>query len=369
VSDRSEHLLAKLWHRANGDRRQPEGFLEDALAAALSNPDVWPLLRNQLSGFDKLPGTCPVVSTQDANQNGRTDIRLSWPSGQSLVLELKVVEPPSVHQVNEYLKSDAYVAAVAKLPAHLDVAPDHADRFLGVITWKQLRDVVGSDTSLPVRQFHHLLNAMNVVVPRLTSRMLEGMVTSWDAWDVADAWIYRGMEAVQQIFAKHGFACGFQERAREHLRIEEAWRRYAWWIWPPPWKEDVKFGIIGGLFLGRPPSLPLLCGDLPDLSLFLHLNPNSPEARQLRSDGVWQTVAQHWANRSTPSQKREVAAEHSPQWELIRVRESSSGLLAAADQGKALIDWLRDRAEEWVQEGIVEKLKEIAPSGKSQAKS
>lgn len=115
---RAEHLLAKLWNRVQGGMLQKEGVLEDALAAALEAPGVWEKLHGHLKLPSEIPSVLPRVSTQEIVEEGRTDITLRWSNGYSLVLELKIDDPPGKDQIVRYLRSDSDVIAIARLPGH-----------------------------------------------------------------------------------------------------------------------------------------------------------------------------------------------------------------------------------------------------------
>src|SRR5690242_17423010 len=106
MTTRADDLLARAWRRAIGRQVASEGFLEDALAAALEHPVVWPALAGHLDWqLRDLPLIAPQVQTQNRGTFGRTDIELTWPgtAEPTLIFELKVQAPPELEQVQRYL--------------------------------------------------------------------------------------------------------------------------------------------------------------------------------------------------------------------------------------------------------------------------
>lgn len=356
MPDRAEKLIAALWRRATREIRQPEGFLEDALAAILEEPAIWAHLVDHLGWGNIVPRDPPRVSTQDIVADGRTDICLSWSDAPPLVLELKVTDAPRAAQVNTYLATGVRVAAIATYPALLRVTPEYSDRFLGVITWRRIRNLDWPGAPLVLRQLHHLLDHMEVAVPQLTLPALTGMVASASAWDTLDEWSYRSIRAVREVFAQAGMPCEQKDTPKGKVRIEYAHQRYAYWLWPPPWRTDA-FSFVAGLFLGRP--LETLCIDgVPDLMLTIHVQPESPLGQALRNDNLFRQAVMAWIEQDDQAELREYRPVDGV-WEIVRARASSVALLRAPDQGGALVAWMTACAQAWVQHGIVARLAEL----------
>jgi hypothetical protein len=236
MKERADNVLARAYWRATQGLLPREGFLEDALAAALEDAEVWARLVDYLGWGQLVPWEAPQVSTQDVVGDGRTDIRLTWPEVPPLVLELKVSDPPTVAQVTKYLEHGARVAAIATYPALLRVAPEHLGRFLGVIIWRRIRDLDWPGAPLILHQLHRLLDQMGVAVPQLTLPALTGMVASASAWNVLDEWSFQSIRAVREVFAQAGMPCEQKDTPKGKVRIEYAHQRYAYWLWPPPWR-------------------------------------------------------------------------------------------------------------------------------------
>ena len=117
---RADHLPAKLYARARsgGGIVQHEGFLEDALAAALEEPGVWAAIRAAHPDWGALPASDPdkPVITQLVAGEGRADIHLTWTTGERLVIELKPWVPPTAAQLERYAKAHpgTLVTAIAR---------------------------------------------------------------------------------------------------------------------------------------------------------------------------------------------------------------------------------------------------------------
>jgi hypothetical protein len=356
MGKRADNALAQAYWRATQGLLPREGFLEDALAAVLEDTAVWARLVDHLDWGQLVPREAPQVSTQDVVADGRTDIRLTWPEALPLVLELKVTDPPTVAQMSTYLATGVRVAAVATYPARIPVAPEHMGRFLGVITWRRIRDLDWPGAPLILRQLHHLLDRMEVAVPQLTLPTLTGMVASAPAWDTLDAWSYWSIQAVRDVFAQAGMPCEQKDTPKGRARIEDAHQRYAYWLWPPPWRADM-FSFVAGLFLGRPLD-PLCIDGMPDLLLAIHVQPESPLGQALRSDSLFRQAVMAWVEQDTEPEQREYRPIDGV-WEIVRARASSVALLRAPDQGGALVAWMSACANAWVAHGIIARLAEL----------
>lgn len=356
MKERADNVLARAYWRATQGLLPREGFLEDALAAALEDAEVWARLVDHLGWGQLVPREAPQVSTQDVVADGRTDIRLTWPEAPPLVLEIKVSDPPTVAQVTKYLEHGTRVAAIATYPALLRVAPGHLGRFLGVITWRRIRDLDWPGAPLILRQLHRLLDQMEVAVPQLTLPALTGMVASASAWDVLDEWSFQSIRAVREVFAQAGMPCEQKDTPKGKVRIEYAHQRYAYWLWPPPWRADM-FSFVVGLFLGRPLE-PLCIDGVPDLMLTIHVQPESPLGQALRGDSLFRQAVMAWVDQDEHTELREYRPVDGL-WEIVRARASSVALLRAPDQGAALVAWMTTCAQAWVAHGIIARLAEL----------
>lgn len=355
MSTGADEILARAWRRAHSEKVQTEGFLEDALVAALEEPSIWHQLRAHL-GWDKaLPAQLPKVTRQDQApvEKGRTDIRLSWPGRRPLVLELKIYDPPNAEQIQRYLDAGSDVAAIAGIPAQLDVQVPAGGQFLGVIPWRRIRELPTAGAPLQLRQLHQLLDATGVIVPYISEQVLTGMHASWDAWGTFSDWCFHALESVQKLFWDQGFQCVWKDRKLG--KIDESHRRFAWWMWPRPWRDS--FAVVVGLNLGRD-SRPLLVAGMPDLYFALHLNPEAARRQMLCDDPRFQAAVRGWQSRATEGS---LVRESAPKlWDLLRARASTSDLLHAPDQGAALQTWMKQRAEEWIADGIVACLAQLS---------
>jgi hypothetical protein len=355
--DRRARLLARSWERARQRVLQTEGFLEDALASALEVPEFWQRFAREMACDGHVPPEQPEVSTQETVDEGRADIILEWPSGYRLAVELKVGEPPSPAQIERYLRSGLDVLAIAKFPASIDVETPGQRRFFGLRTWSQVHDIDWEDAPLEVQQLHRLLETTDVVMTKVTRSALEGIHASWDTWAPMAAWCKKGIDAIQRIVSDGGFKCVQQDRARQHVKIDEEHHRLAWWTWPSPWCDDY-FGIYAGLYVGWPDD-PVLNPGLPDLVVALHGKPDSPRGTRLREDALWTNAAKRWSTRKTDGLRREF--DPAPRnWEILRCRTSTLSLLDANDPGAAMVKWMEACAREWVEDGITLRLGEVA---------
>lgn len=362
---RAEFLLAKIWKRVQGGIQQKEAVLEDALAAALESLGVWEKLHGHLKLPSEIPSVLPRVSTQEIVEEGRTDITLRWPNEYSLVLELKIGDSPAKDQIARYLRSDSDVIAISRLPGHSYVQEDNGRRHLGVFTWSNLRQLDWENAPLEWRQFLHLLDAMGVVVKKVEYAELQGIVQSWNAWDKLEAWSQKGMLAVQQLIEKEKLPWVYKDKERQRVKVDSSYERLVWWISHQPWQDDA-LAIYAGFFVGRvrqgKPDQVLHDG-LPDLMLSFHVNPESPRGKRIRTDPQLQNALTKWTSRAaTGSVVREPRLDGST-WEIIRCRESSRILVEAPDPGQTVVDWMEQRAQEWIDTGVIQRVTELAKLG------
>lgn len=349
--DRAARLVAWSYRQVASGNTRLEAFLEEALAAALEAPGFWPRLVALLGWVDAVPSALPAVTTQDVIATGRTDIRLSW-GKRSLVLELKVGEAPSAGQIGRYFDAGVDVAAIAKFPARPPVQPPAGSRFLGVITWHRIHSLHWPDAPLEVRQLKALLEAAEVVVPFVNLDALQGMVRSWDAWDVVDRWARVGMERVARTLSQEQPVSWVTKEGRRNGAVDDQHHRFVHWIWMLPWRDTEGFGVFGGLFPGRP-GTPTLIEGLPDLVLALHLNPAGQIAPGLTQAPSWDGVLRNRVRRQQEQPDGVLREVHVGAWELVRDRAPGSLLLTSNNQEQALGDWLEARASEWASDGLL----------------
>jgi hypothetical protein len=324
---------------------QREGFLEDALAAALEHPEVWPRLR-RLAGWPELPEGPPAsVTTQDRLPGGRTDIVLRWANGVSLVIELKAWDPlPTDGKLAHYASTGHRVTVIAPHPT-VYPAP-----FLPMLTWARLRALVWPGAPLVWQQLCHLIEAIGVAVPRLEMPAIMGLVPAWTARDVLAGWARPALHAVQKQLIEGGWPCVLKGGTREE-RVDDAYNRFGFWTWPAPWKDGECLGVFCGIYLGNE-TLDVLVSGVPDLRLMVHVNPQHSTAAALRSDPALVAPAASWAGSSGG-----VTRQYDPEnWCLLDARESLVTLAPAEDQALAFRAWMVARASELIGAGIVGRL-------------
>lgn len=342
---RAAQLSARLYHRATSETLQREGFLEDALAAALEHPETWPRVR-ALAGWFELPEEAPEsVATQNAVPGGRTDITLRWAGGTSLAMELKAWDPlPTDDKLELYAKTGHRVTVIAPF------ARAYSAPFLPMLTWARLRALTWPDAPLIWEQLCHLIDAIGVNMPRLEVPAIVGMIPAWNVRDTLEAWIRPAVSAVRKTLEKGGWPCVIKDGAREE-RTRDEYGRFGLWAWPAPWIEKEYLGVFCGIYRGSDGRDVLVPG-VPDLRLMVHLNPEHATAAALRSDPALVSAAATWAVSSGGvSRQYDVEA-----WYLFDARESLIVLASVADQEVAFREWMVARAAELVDAGIVARL-------------
>jgi hypothetical protein len=360
MTDRAERLLARAWRRAKGRTVSTEGFLEDALAAALEAPTIWPALVAYLGWASRgLPAASPRVRTQRAGDFGRTDIELDWPGQDvaTLVMELKVQAPPSVEQVAAYIGRDddvrlAGIAAwsnEAELRAALPA--DQAARLLGVVTWTRLRAFAPADPPLILRQLHHLIDALEVAMPRIERQELASLVGSLPAWRACDAWIPLALAAVRADCR----AAGLPVAAVGGPEFDGGW--YAGWL-------DLTFaaGATGRLWVGlilEPDDFPPLDPGLPDLALHLEVDARLPFWQVLAEDAILDARLREWGAVAPAAEARSYSRQPG-EWAVLTTRAPGGALLAQADQRAWLVAWMQAALVDWVAHGILARIVEVA---------
>ena len=342
MSVRAEQTLAQVWHRAVSRKRQPEGFLEDALAAAMEHPGVWPKFCRH-AGWDKrLPLVPPTVTTQDSEDEDRTDVRLSWASGKSLIIELKAWTPLRKGQLDRYRRRASLVAAIAPYPAYIEMS-----NCLGVLTWQDVHLLDWADAPLPWRQLLNLIDAIGVAMPRVDLPALTGLVQSWNAYPALDSWILSARTGITAALREREFPCVLTRTTRKSNKLHSGWQRYVTWIYPEVSREQ-GFRIQFGLFVGRPDT-PTLVPGLPDLVLCLHMNPKGKLSQGLADGSGFTEAVERWTGRGGCREHRHEA------WERLMVRDSTVSLLQEPeDQGKLLVAWMVERSLEWADDGVLE---------------
>lgn len=347
----AERALAAVWRSASARHIQTEACLEVALAAALESPEVLRRLADHLHW--SLPEGSPDISTQDVITEGRTDITLTWPDGRGsglayrLVLELKVDVPPDRMQVEKYLRDGADVVAVARFARPANIAVSGGGRFLGVVPWRRIRELWWDGAPLPLRQLHHLLDATRVAMPNITLPGLTGLVSSWSAWGVFREWSLHAAEAVAADFAEAGHTWVWRQGKKGRIGFDESNERYAARLWPPPMRGDWLYLFVG-IFVGREGD-PVLIEGVPDLFFALHVDPKKVMGQRLQKDANLQAAVDKWKGRAG-----NVHREYWPgEWEVLRARASALELVQSTDQPDAFLAWMRARAKEWIEDGVL----------------
>lgn len=343
MTDRAERLLAHAWQRAKGRLVSTEGFLEDALAAALEAPTIWPALVEYLGWASSgLPAVPPRVRTQRRGDFGRTDIELDWPGWDTatLILELKVQAPAAAEQIGAYLgRAGVRVAAIAawsneaELRAALPAG--QAARLLGVVTWNRLRAFAPADPPLILRQLHRLIDALEVAMPRIERQELASLVGSLPAWRACAAWIPVALAGARADCRTAGLTVA----AVGGPELDGGW--YAGWL-------DLTFaaGATGRLWVGLildPDDFPPLEPGLPDLALHLEID------ARLREWGA-----------AGPASEARSHSRQPGEWAVLTTRAPGGALLAQADQRAWLTAWVRAALGEWVAHSILARIVEVA---------
>lgn len=352
----ADHLAARLYRLALRGNVPHEGFLEEVLAAALEHPEVWPRLRARGGKvWEVTPASTPQVQTQVTGDSGRADLLLSWEGGEQLVIELKPWAPPSAEQLDKYLHDlpGAWVTAIA-----FHTTDYKQPRVLPMLSWRTLRAESWPDEPLIWKQLHCLVDAIGVEMKNLDESTLQGLLPTWDAWEIIESWMRPRIDELQPRLESAGWPCVAKEgKKRQH--VEQATRRYGFWLWPAPWKDEEQSGLFFGLYFGNE-RRPLLQPGMPDLRLMIHLNPDSVLASRLRESEGFSSSVRRWLARSggapgdTPSGVRR---QHDARWwYLLDARESLTVISRVPNQGDAFRRWVTDRVQEMIDDQVIAQL-------------
>lgn len=352
---RSDQLVAKLYNRARagGAMVAHEGFLEDALVAALELPGVWARVRAAHAAWERLPSADPsAVVTQLVSTEGRADIHLRWGLDAELVIELKPWAPPSAEQMGQYVKGHpgALVTAVAQWRADYP-----GDRVLPMTTWGALRALSWDGEPPAWRQLRHLVDAVGAAMPNLDPSAVRALVPAWDAFDRVTDWLAPAAAAVQRRLAKAGALWVLREDGQRE-KVQRAHRRLGRFIWPAPFVEGENFGLFIGLFAGNK-SRDVLTAGVPDLRFMVNLNHEGARAKALWHDGPFQDAVRRWELR----QDDVVREASSTWWFLVDARQPLDCLLDETDQADAFKRWMLARTWEIVDDGILARLVAVKP--------
>lgn len=358
--------LFRLYRDAKPQQERGEAFLEHALAAALCEAGVWSHVAAH-AGFDA-PIDDPRVTTQDGVEDGRTDISLHWSGRPGIVLELKRNGPPTPDQVQRYIDAGKHVVVVARLPARYGRGFDESrGRYLGCVTWGQLRALDWQQSPRPWRQFLSLVDEMGAAMNRVSLAQLTSVLTSWPAWDILEQWSVLAAESAAEAISDSKLTWVTKETKK--TKTFYGWQYYARWLWAKPWRGNgISPTALCGFFVGRPPQSPVLVEGAPDVVLLLRANPEGDVARKLKSDPSYVAARDRWLADSTAEVFREADPADS-KWGILRVRSSSLILLQASNPDAALADWAVARVGELVDSGVMDALGavELALRGSSSA--
>lgn len=362
-----ERSLAAVWSAARGGNLRTEACLEAALAAALEAPQVFSRLAAHVGWT--APEGHPTISTQDTVTSGRSDIRLTWEVNAKqyqLVLELKVDAPPDRAQIEKYLDAGADVVAVARFARPLSIGTSTGGRFLGTVTWRQIRSLRWQDGPVPVAlaQLFQLIDVTEVAVSLVTLPGLTGFVASWHAWTALREWANHAAEVIVADLASTPFACVQREGKKGRLSFDDRDNRYGALIWPPPWRGDL-LQIVLGTYAGRPGD-PTIVDGVPDLLLTLIVDPKSHFSKQLETNGACVTAIAKWRGRDQLPAGG--LREFRPgSWEIVRARATALPLVQEQDQEGWFKTWIRTRIEEWRGDGVLDALGALEKATRSGA--
>ena len=343
MSANIDSLLGDIWRRAGGG--QPETCIELALLRVLQSEDGWLLLRDRLK-VAGVPKAVPTVTRQDSTENGRSDLKLSWSErSRPVVLELKVWDPPSSEQVDQYLADQSDVVGIAAYPGSTVPRELNGATFFGVVSWAGVT-YLGAGKTKELEQLRGLCEEIGVVGGRIDEAALLGMVASWDVWESLAKPIWSAASETSSIWSK--VDSNWTHKNSKKPAISKAWGRYQHWLWNQPLgSSDVEAWAYTGI-----QGKGSVDGVGPDLVLAIQLAPAHPcrEIRELNEAlGVW---------KNDQSTSRQIQSDFSNQsWVLAQVRTPAIPLLTSArDQGHALVSWIEMQARDLVKQGVIGQL-------------
>jgi hypothetical protein len=94
--------------------------------------------------------------------------------------------------------------------------------------------------------------------------------------------------------------------------------------------------------------------------LAFHVNPESDRGKRIRNDSKLQAALAKWTSRNAGAGAIREPRLDGSTWEIIRCRESSRILADAPDPGAKLVQWMNERAQEWIDDEIIQRITEIA---------
>ncbi len=341
----ADRILARAWQRSKTTHTQPEGFLEDALGAALETTDAWARLVWHFGW--KVPAGSPRVTTQDVVEEGRSDLRLTFKDGSRVVLELKAGPAPELDQMRKY-EADAVVIGIATTPR---VYP--SPTMVGSTTWGDLVRIPWVDPPLPWRQLVLLTHAVEVAMPVVDAPSLTGLLASYDALSTFTKWSQEAADVIAVALSGGGATFVTREKRRGRRFDERAHRRQVSWAWPKPWRAHPFAGITTGLYFGRPEA-PVLAPGLPDLMLTFQCEPGKVLHDTLVGDVDLRAAALRWVARPPDGNLRVWLPGN---WALIHARRTSAALLGQAEAGKTYLEWVGRIVSEWEADGITARLR------------
>lgn len=107
---------------------------------------------------------------------------------------------------------------------------------------------------------------------------------------------------------------------------------------------------------------PVLEPGLPDLMLAFHVDPASRRGTLFREDPELQKSVKQWASRAAVGDAIREPRLDGHEWEILRFRQSARIVSEAPDPGKMVVDWMRARTQEWIEDRVVQRITKLAKS-------
>jgi hypothetical protein len=313
----ADRLLAQAWRRSTSSNLQPEGFIEDALAAVLETTDAWTRLVGHFR-WDVPKGSFRVTA-QDVVEQGRSDLRLTFLDGKQVVLELKAGDAPARSQVCQYLDPNVLVIGLASTSRRYS-----HPQLVGTSTWTDVVNMPWPSPPLAWRQFVNLCQAIGVAMPAVDVAALTGLLSSYDAQGTMIRWAEEATDHLAALLTGGGVEFVVRNKVKRARRFtERGHRRDVAWLWPLPWRAHPYAGVHVGLSFGIP-SAPVLISGLPDLRVCWQCNPGSDLSRAIATDSLLAECARAWAANDSDDTVR---AWDPGSWIQLEARTSSSLLL------------------------------------------